>query len=322
MRVRLENLNIEIQMSIQDRWKKNKIEAEKMLDQMKKFGQSQSLHYVIDNNYLGHMNDEAVESILKKSLLYSEKLIILTDPSNNADSPCSTHSRAKELLRAPWGANNVGDVYFFPKEIKVVEVDHDGSGSSIVEEVMSGSFSTQYNNRNSVKVSLDNKYVSDQLAEQSDKINLVKLWLPHVRGIDLKTFMSLRVDEADAFSRMHYVLKTILNKLPTVENSRDIIDLAELVDYEIRNFENDISKLKRKNYTSLAEIGIGVSALGLCSMLPDTVEQILSGVVGAHQFRSGVNRLLSTNFDKQELKLSDFYIAWLIHRESLNALPS
>lgn len=325
-------------MGIVEDWAKARNDADEMQDKLRKLSSSRGLHFVLLTEELDHFKPVDVETIIKKCLLYSEKTLVFSKRQYDA-AVFPYYSGTSKSLRHLEKSINVEDqnsgLLFFPRGLTIVEHDHDGSGRPIDEEVFSAVFLSEpenpnavksdlekryvqrpvYKNPNAVKVGLNDAFVSAQFSERAHDASPARIWFPYVKGISLDTFLRLRNDEIEDFSRLHRALKIILNKLPKASGHRKVVEIGELVDYEINCFETKIRTLRRKYSTSLGEIGLGTAALVLCAMLPEPLEQIVSGLVGATQIKTGTKRLIDTRLEKANLEESDFYIAWLLHRE-------
>lgn len=304
-------------MGIRETWDESRRKAQDLGKQVRTLSSSKGLHCVIQAEDLDRLDVGAVDTVLKKSLLYAEMTILFTKPiAVSADHfyvlpkhQCLLHRVDKIEV-----GNAESGLFIVPRELHLVENDHDGTGRPIDETVFTGKFEAGYKNPNAMKVGLDDAFVAAQLAEDARRLGPLRLWLPDVRGIDLDTLLRLRADEHEEFSRLHFVLKSILLELPKASGNDKVVAIGERVDHEIKSFEAKLKALRRQYTASLGEITLGTAALGLCAMLPEAVEQIVSGLVGAHQIRAGTNRLIGASLETNAMRTSDFHVAWRLQR--------
>ncbi len=305
-------------MGIRETWDESRRKAQALGEEVRALSASKALHCVLQAEQLDGLEAAEVDTVLKKCLLYSEKAILFTRPVGVSADFFTIETRHDCLLhridRIDVGNSDSG-LFIVPRKLVLSEDDHDGSGRPIVETVFTGDYEADYRNPNAMKVGLDDSFVAAQLAEDTRRLGPLKLWLPYVDGIDLDTMLRLKADEHEDFSRLHYALKTILTRLPDASGNDKVVEIGERIDHELKSFEAKIETLKARYTTSLGEITMGAAALSLCAMLPEAIEQIVSGIVGAHQIRAGTNRLLGARLEKSDLRMSDFHVAWMIQRQ-------
>lgn len=304
-------------MNIAETWMESRRKAQALGEEVRTLSSSKGLHCVLQAEELDRLEADAVDTVLKKSLLYAEMTILFTQPVGVSADFFNIVPRHNCLLhrvdRIEVGKAESG-LFIVPRELHLVENDHDGTGRPIDETVFTGRFEDDYKNPNAMKVGLDDAFVAAQLTENARRLGPLRLWLPYVRGIDLDTFLRLRADEPEDFSRLHFALKTILLKLPKASGNDKVVEIGERVDHEIKSFEARLKTLRMRYTASLGEITVGSAALGLCAMLPEAVEQIVSGIVGAHQIRAGTNRFIGARLETSDIAASDFHVAWLLHK--------
>jgi len=160
---------------------------------------------------------------------------------------------------------------------------------------------------------LDSEFEQRQFSE-SHAMKRVSLFWPQIQGITVDELAKLREDEFDAFSRLHYSLRTFLRNIPKSQSDSEAIELAKLVDFEAKSFESRMKTLRKKHALSLGEMFVGTSAVIACLSIPEVVAQILSGVIGVSQVKSGLQRGLDSKTKNWEHNESPFYIAWRLHR--------
>ena len=309
-------------LSIAETWKESRRKVQALGEEVRTLSSSKGLHCVLQAEEMDRLEADAVDAVLKKSLLYAEMTILFTQPVGVSADFFNIETR-HDCLRHRIGKIEVGNadsgLFIVPRSLDLVENDHDGTGRPIDETVFTGRFEADYQNPNAMKVGLDDAFVAAQLTEEARRLGPLKLWLPYVRGIDLDTLIRLRADEHEDFSRLHFALKSILIKLPEASGDDKVVEIGERVDHEIKSFEAKVKTLRKRYTASLGEITVGSAALGLCAMLPEAVEQIVSGIVGAHQIRSGTNRFIGARQERNEMAASDFHVAWLLHNRRPSA---
>lgn len=304
-------------LGIAETWRESRRKAQDLGETVRRLGASKGLHTVLQAEQLDGLEAAAVDTVLKKCLLYSEQTILFTHPVGVSADFFKIETRHSCLLhrvdKIDVGNPDSG-LFIVPRQLELSEDDHDGSGRPIVETVYTGDYEDDYRNPNAMKVGLDDAFVAAQMAEDDRRLGPLKLWLPYVDGIDLDTMLRLKADEHEDFSRLHFALKTILTKLPQASGNDKVVEIGERIDHEVKSFETKVKTLRTRYTAALGEITIGAAALSLCAMLPAAIEQIVSGIVGAHQIRAGTNRFIGAQLEKTDMRLSDFHLAWRLHK--------
>lgn len=300
----------------------------------------QGVHYVLDGQRLARLAPVAIENVVKKCVLYADKTIIFMPsltlvenlPSGfywqvgmwgpYADGPevyaeVAAMKQIRDALDPIAEASaDSEDVLFLPKSIPLIGRGHDGSGREVDDPAIGGNdLSGDYDAEFSFAVDTEIPQFSGPTPGQNTELSrLDNIWLPTLCGIELNQLLTLRADEKDSFLRLRYAIRSFVTKLPECSDRRAVIEVAEMLDNEIRSFNAKITGIRARYRVALAEVALGSAALGLCAIVPSDVSKIISGFLGASQLTGAISRCFGTKEQFNDLRLSEFFIAWRLHR--------
>jgi hypothetical protein len=103
------------------------------------------------------------------------------------------------------------------------------------------------------------------------------------------------------------------------------VGVIEEIDHECRMAEDEFNRIKRKHSRSLAGMLITASTIGVAAIGELVVPGVLAAAtaaVGAATITDVIKNRLETTGNKDEMKKSDFWVAWKIQQENLRESAS
>lgn len=282
-----------------------------------------TLHFVLPYSALKKVAGSA-PLVIKKCLLYSSRTIILTPPVEYA-TPTGDY---RENVSTNWLIRPTAALAAFGIPITgaiaedlIVELPE-----SIVEkyEVWSNddfyedpprtlfNFADSYGKVDSLQVLLADPVLGAQFAERLRQIDfsVINLWLPTLSGVSITDLLKLRLDEYDAFTRMHVSLRRFAATLPSIGSEAKLKELMQEVDLQVRKLDERFTELKKRHSRSLAEAAVGVAVVGLLLLVPAEIGRLLSAFIGSYQTKEFIQSVFRYREQLHDLKASDFYAAW------------
>jgi hypothetical protein len=268
----------------------------------------------------------ALETFLKKLILYAPRAILVTDAqeilhASGSPPPTAGHfergySTAVQSLQELVRKANYPDIFFLPSKVQqwITNYSSDDSVGDASEPITSFNFDW-YQNPFALEVVLRDPVISHHMLEilncATDEAKVINVWLPRLSNIPTEVLMKLKADEMHAFQRFHTALKSLVSDRKQLTSEALAKELFQQVDYEVREFEDKMRKIARSQALKNYEVAVGLSAIGLCLALPSDIAKIITSVIGAYQVKDFIQNLFQARDQKDEMKLSGFYIPWL-----------
>ncbi len=161
-----------------------------------------------------------------------------------------------------------------------------------------------------------------RLLRQDDPAESVNsgILMPDIRNLSLQDLTNLRKDYDDGFARMRYSLKRYLDGIATLDNETKFVHLLEEIDHECRVAEDEFNRIKKKHTRSLKGMLVTASLIGVAAageLFSPGLLGTASAAIGSLTVGDLIKNRISLGDQKEEMKKSDFWIAWKIHQENL-----
>jgi len=161
---------------------------------------------------------------------------------------------------------------------------------------------------------------NDKDSENPQKIlPIFYLRIPIFEGLQVNTLQQLLNEETDSFNR----LKFVVNKLndcshENVLKSGALNDIANSIEYEISQIENQYKSLLVKREKTLASAGLGYVGILLSVSFPESFGELAPLVCGATSGLKSLHYVYSFQEDETKLKSNDYYFAWKAWKSKSN----
>lgn len=198
----------------------------------------------------------------------------------------------------------IGEVSIFP--------------GSVIQHYDGHHFKNETVEMNLVKTLLGKRFIPllrKQKVKKLTRLFQKDLYLPYLKDIKIEELVKIKKNETDAFIRFQHKMDRIISELKDKTNEEKFRHLMEEVDYEIRVLNNEFKKVK--NLRSLQRVSAGFFVISIVVFFAgfEDLHKIISLLLGAKSLSSVVEQEQLINRSKLDLRNSDFFIPWKIHKE-------
>jgi len=306
-------------------------QLEELRDLEKKTQAIDELHCVIDltKPYSHSIDSESARLIFSKLLMYARTIVVLYEGrSSFYDEHSAAASRnyvGSWSALGPWGRLedsaspfvDHGFLHCLPKSVEIVRHGSDPNGSYQTDEPESLFTLGRIGNKHSVDVSLSEPLTMYQLTEgrrMRSRLDLpvANIWLPHIGGIDVDTFVRFRLDNAEHFDLLHRALAQFVTSKKGATHA-SIVEIGQQLSEEVSNFISLVRSAKKQSRSALANMLIAFSAVGFNHMFETSQLTALVDVLAALLASSGMGKDRDASKLLADAQQSDYWIAWRLH---------
>jgi len=292
------------------------------------------LHFLIKlsdlRNATKSLNKTTIDMILKKTLLYSTRGLILCrgidvyqSLGNPPTGPKTVVDNFKfnddlELLFNKYKDNELFKQTFLiiPEKINTIYEEFEGPDDDWTNSYHTEfDFNTKYFNKYGIDISLCDPIINANMFEKDrysdDDLSILNIWLPELKNVPIDILLKIREDEFDSFIRFQYALKKFIVDYSEVSSVDKLKEIFQYVDYEVRLFDSKIKQIRKSRALRAYEAAVGVITMGLCFALPLEITKLITAALGLYQGKEFIGSLFREKEKINTLKTSDFYVPWL-----------
>jgi len=144
--------------------------------------------------------------------------------------------------------------------------------------------------------------------------------MPDIRNLSLQEITNLRKEYDDGFSRLRYSMKRFLDGIAELDKESQFVRVIEEIDHECRKAEDEFKTIQQKHSRSLAGMLVSASMVAVATVGNLFVPGLLpaaTAAIGSVTLRDVVKERIATADKADDLKNSDYWVAWKVHRENL-----
>lgn len=313
-------------------------ELENLKSTIKALSSDINIHIIINKEEISYLRDNEAEIVLKKCILYADKTILLggkfeeyedtysyfdgdddkssgnIETYNNIEKfPPNMQNTIKKYIS---NYNFNKSIFCFPDLIRRSMYDDDTTEWEGRQYSFSDfKFSEEYNNPNSINLTLKDPFLKAQLIENAEinnsDISIIPLYLPLLKNVPLDILLKIRKDEPNAFKDFHMTLQKLLLKSHQASSETLIKELFQEVDYGVRSFDMHLKRIKRMKIFSSLEAIVTSSVIGLYFIVPTEITKLITTFIGINQGKDYIKNLFKYKQEYITLKENPFYVPWL-----------
>lgn len=284
------------------------------------------LDRAIRNNYRRH-----AELLLKKSVLYANRTIMLRNPATfftgygretsliNDWGDGEIFCKMKEISGGLENKKLFDNIFtVLPEKISYESEFSDNDESNVESEEFN--FSSSHSNRFGIDLALSDPTVNSHVFERVDAdsrcISVLNIWLPQLENVPLDVLLKIRRDEEASFQRFQFAIQKLIANAKDLRSEMILKELFQTVDYEVRSFQAKMEAIRKSRALAQYQAALGFSIMGLCFAMPTDIAKAILGFVGAYQYKDFIDSLIRVRSRANDLKTSDFYVPWLCTTKS------